>query len=439
MSIVPENISYSVPLQPSSLNVKNNIGLINPQPVPLQTPSLNVKNNIGLINSRPASPPSTPNTVGRNILPNSNSAIMNITPLPKITPMLTQTPSSNVINNTQIMSRKDEPVMGVPKSPNIMSTTVERKMSPVRKILDTDMIDYNNLIKNNSVDMVLENHGYTVLNKFIITNGKSPVGQYVKALDKNGHKVYIYIDDAKFLNNSNDIVLNPLDKSKENNVPYSVKAGAFDMAGLEVNGIVFETPTSIHFVMRNDNFGPKESVYGFDITKAVDGTILAYPIIRLSEIKSSPADVLDSVSTVTHRIRKREYANTTQELDKMKLAVSQFNQVFDEFNLLSTEVGNNLRERLEELEEYSETYNMSPPVTDEGKERYELFKYNREKKNENMEVLMAINAKIITLRPEVKALTGKIREVIEYTKKELADVNKVIVRNSRDQLLVEQN
>jgi hypothetical protein len=113
---------------------------------------------------------------------------------------------------------------------------------PPSDIMDQsfEVRNYQGIVSNSSLENELLNAGYAPLSKIVIrTDGGDKRTQYIKAINKNGQKVFILIDVHGYTTaRSTDLTL--VESQSASIVPYSLKTGAFNCAGKDVCGVAFE-------------------------------------------------------------------------------------------------------------------------------------------------------------------------------------------------------
>lgn len=291
--------------------------------------------------------------------------------------------------------------------------------------------DYQGIINNSSLENELLNAGYAPLSKIVVkTDGGDKRTQYIKALNKNGQKVFILVDVHGYTTaRSSDLTL--VEAHNVSIVPYSLKTGAFNCAGKDVCGVAFECgPDAVCVLSRGaDDLRPKEANFVFVeqhaptvATLEMEGSIMTYPVIRLSELRANPELVLSNTDVVTRRLRNEHYKTLLTELVQAQQSINRLNESFVRFNCSREEYAGKLNQTLTILEGWNREYLKCPPTTDEGKDKYRKLQYNLSQRNEGIATLLRSVKKVADKRAEIDALTKEINEITDFIQKEFATV-----------------
>jgi hypothetical protein len=291
--------------------------------------------------------------------------------------------------------------------------------------------DYQGIIANSSLENELLNAGYAPLSKIVIrTDSGDKRTQYIKAINKKGQKVFIMVDVNGYTTaRSTDLTL--IEAHNASIVPYSLKTGAYNCAGKDVCGVAFECGSDAVCVLSRGatDLTPKEANFVFVEQSApaaasveIEGTIMTYPVVRLSEIRANPSLVLANTDTVTRRLRNTSYTAELQELALAQQSINKLSASFVEFNKMREEVAVKLNRTLTQLEQWNDIYIASPPMTDDAKDRYRKLQFNLAQRNEGIATLLRSVKKVADKRVEIDAIAQEIYEITEFCKKEFANV-----------------
>jgi hypothetical protein len=254
--------------------------------------------------------------------------------------------------------------------------------------------------------------------------------QYIKAINKKGQKVFILVDVAGYTTaRASDMTL--IEAHNATIVPYSLKTGAYNCAGTEVCGVAFECGADSVCVLARgyEDLTPKETNFVFveqpsTSTASIDveGTIMTYPVIRLSEIRANPCLVLENTDKVTRRLRNAAYISLLEELATAQQTITKLNEAFVHFNCVRESNALKLNKTLTQLEEWNDEYMAHPPCTDAGKDKYRRLQYNLAQRNEGIATLLRSMKKVADKRLEIEALIKDINEIAGHCEKEFAHV-----------------
>jgi hypothetical protein len=291
--------------------------------------------------------------------------------------------------------------------------------------------NYQGIISNSSLENELLSAGYAPLSKIVIrTDDGDKRTQYIKALNKNGQKVFILVDVHGYTTaRASDLTL--IEAHNVSIVPYSLKTGAFNCAGKDVCGVAFECgPDAVCVLSRgSDDLKPKEANFVFveqhvpsAASLEVEGSIMTYPVIRLSEIRANPDLVLSNTDVVTRRLRNEGYKTLLTELVSTQHSINKLNEAFVRFNCARDEYATKLNQTLTILEKWNREYLKCPPTTDEGKDKYRKLQFNLAQRNEGIATLLRSIKKVADKKAEIDALTKEINDITDFCVKEFATV-----------------
>lgn len=291
--------------------------------------------------------------------------------------------------------------------------------------------DYQGIIQNSSIENELLNAGYAPLSRIVVRmdNGDKRT-QYIKAINKKGQKVFILLDVNGYTTaRSTDLTL--IEAHSASIVPYSLKTGAYECAGKDVCGVAFECGSDAVCVLSrgNQDLTPKEANFVFVEQKApsaatieIEGSIMTYPVIRLSEIRANPSLVLLNTDTVTRRLRNSSYASELQELAMTQQSINKVNTSFVRFNAMRERVAIKLNQTLSQLEQWNEVYMAQPPTSDEYKDKYRRLQYNLAQRNEDISTILRTMKKVADKRMDIDVITKEINDLTDFAEKEFANV-----------------
>ncbi len=257
----------------------------------------------------------------------------------------------------------------------------------------------------NDIENELSELGYTVINK-IVTQKL----QFLKAINKKGQKVYIYIDISDCSVKHNEIIIT---ETNTKSLSYSIKNGAYNCAGTDVIGIVFEYGTnSICTIMRRDNeLSFNETNYVFNHKDhshnlSFEGCVITYPIIKFSELKVNPDMVLYNTDVVTRRLRNSEDSYERQELANTDCALEKLNEALCMFKFTCNNSTENLLSTIQQLK---------------SREDYQDYELRNDliKSNDNIIKLICIMKKVASKRKEMEKITSEIEQLTNYLNSEI--------------------
>ncbi|CAH6420686.1 Hypothetical protein HVR_LOCUS1255 [uncultured virus] len=336
--------------------------------------------------------------------------------------------------------------------PNIKIATPSSSLplKPTAEIMNQEfqIKDYQGIISNASLENELLNAGYAPLSKIVIRadNGEKRT-QYIKALNKNGQKVFILIDVSGYTTaRSTDLTL--IEAHNASIIPYSVKTGAYQCADKDVCGVAFECGSDSVCVLTRSpqDLTPKEANFVFveqntlsaASIEAPDGSIMSYPVVRLSEIRANPALVLSNTNIVTRRLRNSSYTSLLEELASEQQSIINLNTAFNRFNIIREKTAVQLNKTLTQLDQWNKIYIENPPTTDEYKDKYRELQYNLAHRNDDIATLLRLITKVLQKRAEIDVITKEINEIAAYAEDEFENAEKAVSEKTKLSQFVKQ-
>lgn len=323
-------------------------------------------------------------------------------------------------------------------------------LRPTVELMNQDFVvkDYQGIITNSSLENELLNAGYAPLSKIVIRaeNGQKRT-QYIKAVNKKGQKVFILIDVNGYTTaRSSDLTL--IESNNSQIIPYSIKTGAYQCADKDVCGVAFECGSDgVCVLTRNqEDLTPKEANFVFVEQHAPssasieteDGTIMSYPVIRLSEIRANPSLVFSNTDTVTRRLRNSSYSALLAELTMEQQSIINLNAAFNRFNIIREKAAVQLKQTLTKLENWNDVYINNPPTNDEFKDKYRDLQYNLAHRNDDIATLLRLIKKVSDKRIDIDLITKEINDIAIYAEEEFENVQYAVTEKPKIQTLPRQ-
>lgn len=308
------------------------------------------------------------------------------------------------------------------------------RTSPVASVSRTrefEISDYQGLIQNSSLENELLNAGYAVLGRIVVRDGTGvDHTQYMKAVNKNGQKVFILIDGEGYSSaRATDLTL--IESDRATLVPYSLKTSAYTCAGKDVCGVAFECgPDSVCVLAREpQDLTPRETnfVYVERSSPAaasvdMDGTLSTYPVIRLSEIRANPELVLANTDVVTRRLRNTEYEYAHADLVATAAAARRVEEALNRFDALIDNTAPKINATLNTLSQWNEIYISNPPQDEVEKAKYRNLQFNLAQRNENISTLLRSMTRVNEYRAQLEDIARSIEEIVNFDAAEFANV-----------------
>ena len=286
---------------------------------------------------------------------------------------------------------------------------------------DFEVKDYQEIISKANIENELSRYGYKLLNRIVV--GKT---QYLKTVNKKGQTVFILVDVEGYTTVKNtDLVLS---ESERNFIPHSVKSGISDCIGNEVFGVLLESSGDVVcLISKDDDLKVKESTFVFESDQETPQEYtIPYPVVKMSEVRTAPDLILDMTDKVTRRLRNKIFTSLLQDLKEEQKSVSKLVEVVEHFNKIKDEIALKINKTLTQLEEWNKIYDITPPVTDEGKERYKKLQYNLEYRNSGITTLLSSMKKVADQKKTIDKVASEISTVTKIVLKDFENIDYVV-------------
>jgi hypothetical protein len=321
-------------------------------------------------------------------------------------------------------------VISSPKTLSVPTSQSSQISAPSFQITN-----YQGVIEGASIENELLAAGYAPISRIILdSSGIKRESQYIKAKNKKGQTTFIELDsDGYTTARTNDLTLLRSEKASE--IPYSIKTGAMDCAGQDVCGVAFECGLdSVCILSKNkEDLTPVESNFIYvekpgpsaAVIKQQD-TIMSYPVVRLSEIRTNPDLVTSSINIVSRRLRNASYETLLRSLVSAQASIEHLNKAFADFNNVREQYATGLNETLTQLENMHDQYEANPPTTDEGREKYRRVQSNLSVRNDGLEDLLRGMTIVSEQTAVIESVADNIQRVTELLRPQSDRVRTVL-------------
>lgn len=197
--------------------------------------------------------------------------------------------------------------------------------------------DYSVLIKENSLEDQLAKLSYKTIGKVIVDGiNKEKRTEFVEAINPQGFTVYIKLDKPGYTTYKNEDIA--FIENNDSVVPIPIKDGVMNIIGLRFIGACFKVgATHLHTVERRLN-NPSDIIsttykLNMEFNGEIDANdnIIAYPILRMSELSKDVDDLLAITKKVIFDIRVTFNDKAIQEFDnlykQLKLAAERYSEL----------------------------------------------------------------------------------------------------------------
>ena len=363
-----------------------------------------------------------------------------------LSPGLNQEPlSSPLLEEESILLSNGErpsPSMFLGNAPNMSRQSALMSAgalpSPMNSI---EISDDNGPLIDASIENELLQSGFVPKDKIITTddNGERHA-RFIKVISRMGQSALVEIDINGYM------VVQPKDQNvvaskAVSQIPYSVKMGTYDCAKTDVCGVAFVCDKDI-CVLNNDptGRGPQEKNFVYvahnNIDGAADGAInkavvisgnpVAYPIIRMSEVRANPGLCIKAINEATRRIRNAAYEASHADLVRLDQSIHDLDKEYHNFKAYRDLAVKGLMSSIKQLEQFNAIYIANPPVCDDEREKHRRVIANLRARHERVIDLLRISEEVAMKRDKIAKLSQEFASASCYIKKEFAELDRDI-------------
>ena len=282
------------------------------------------------------------------------------------------------------------------------------------------------LVENNAIDQMLEEEGYQITAKVLVQGDAGNEARYLEVTDKDGHKAFVELDTGGYVAiEPDDFTL--VEGALETVIPYSTKRGALECAGSSC-GVAFVCQNGICTIERIGVELPHEKtfVYSNKVTERtgqLGDQAVPYPIIRLSELRENPSEVLATIDEVTRRIRNSAYQKCMDDIQQTQEAIEELSDAFKKFSKTEQNAADRLLRTMKKLEELNEYYSDNPPQNDESLAQHRLILQGLQRRHQMAVDLLYLCSEVTVKREILVEWSRMLNSVTEGLLQEFENVD----------------
>ena len=288
------------------------------------------------------------------------------------------------------------------------------------------------LSAESSVENKLAIHGYITEQRIITQNldGSDSSARYLKVINTFGHTIYVDPTDIDGWVHEADIIVHETDSPSQ--IPASIREGTYQLTASDVYGIAFESNGEITTIVNDDRRNPVESVFrtlGSEDTnqKRNTGTIISYPIFRMSDIITNNEYVLRKTTDILAILRNTEIKSC---IDQSRSSSSDAQKLSEKLYNTSRLIDNSSRSigtMIIKLEGYKLRYNEinSNDSDDNDKEKSRIVSINLKKRHDMIINLIKACTDLASYGDQIRDLTSRVDEVEKFIQSNIVDLGTI--------------
>lgn len=304
--------------------------------------------------------------------------------------------------------------------------------TPLPQPSTIEVRNYQGLIKETSVEQILLKSGYAALEKIIVRHPDGSMeAKYYKTFNKLGQIVFVYLDtEGHVAMLPTDVVM--IEGSSGTTIPLSIKMGSYECSGLDVCGVAFLCSDGICVLDRENQGGmaPRESSYVF-LDKGsekivIEDLAISYPVVKMSEIKANPEQVLRNTDQVTKRIRANLMKISQEGMKKLESSVGNLYENCKKYGEIFTRYSVQLSATIRQLEGYAHQYDKESGAGDINKAKQDKVLYNLRRRNEMAIDLFKSSSQVESQLINVIATNNLLNEMNKFLNEQERIVNTIL-------------
>lgn len=315
-------------------------------------------------------------------------------------------------------------------TPHLTNATFPAVSDALGMLSSLKVTNYSSQIENTSLEVELLQRGY-VAKGYIVTD----TVEYIKAIDINGHTVYIMLDvDDASKTITIPVNTQPMSSSYEDvsYIPQSTVLSALDCAQLDVCSVAFDCQDGVCVAGRDPRGSANPKVVTFKVRTEgnlglgrVTSSSLSYPVIRLSDIRTAPAKTLHNSAVVLSRLRSAKYDTLLSMLSEALVTNGAVTHELNTLNHSQAALAIKMRESIATLDKYNLTFLTNPALMAARKDDFRAVQRSLVGHHEDMRKFLV--------------LMEDIAHVTNHLAKGLADLQELNARLSQDYTMVGQS
>lgn len=325
--------------------------------------------------------------------------------------------------------RKPSPTRNNARTPS--PTRIKSNIPIILNVEDAPISEPpSNLEEKSLLDETLESCGYAPQDKIVIADNYI---RYIKAINNQGHIVYIDID-SDYQDNAENPPDNLYVESKlPSPIPYSIKMGSYECTNGDTCGVIFECDGGLCSLTRDpDSLQPVEhTLIPMNLSQSediMDKIInpVPYPVIRLSELKCAPDQVLKGLDIATRRLRNANYLQCAHDLSALGNLIERLRSLYGIFSKKQQYIFETLGSTLRELGSYYFAYELDPSKVERDPAHFNLLVYNLRRRQELIVELLMLCQSITSFHDVVSNQIKQLEEVNNHIDKHFSGIDSVL-------------
>lgn len=278
---------------------------------------------------------------------------------------------------------------------------------------------YQDLIEHLSLDYQLFSLGYLLICRVNCVTKEERNNKFMVALNPKGQQVYIIVDVVGYSSSNVEEIL--VKESKEFDIDTELKQLITSKLDSATYGVLVKSCKSICILSlyetENQSFDIIEEK---NIEDSED--VVLFPVVKFSEIKQNPKEVLYNTDLMTKRLRNSEYRTQLKHLSSLQESIKDLNMTFGNFNQVREQIESVLKSNSQKSEEMIKPYLDKIP-TDLEVEKFRTVYNNSVKHNLKIIEFLKLIKKVSKKKKDIETITKEFNKVLNELNEFLRSIN----------------
>lgn len=273
------------------------------------------------------------------------------------------------------------------------------------------------------VDYNIKQWGYTVIRRISIQNLEGETRTYLKVRSPLGFFVFVEVDHPSYASESeHDVSLK--ESSEPTTISETIRRGAIQTFA-RTNAVITCKDGMCKLERQKGKVDLQEHHYKGDESTSFEDSIRAYPIVKLSELKENPGEVLE----LTHQATANNLADQNKQVE------SSNEQMIKSVNLFMETAAVYVPLRLERMQEMSEVLGrlsqeqkellMVEEPTSDQRRRMNILSYNLGRLNDRVQMYFEMKPHLEHIVSEIQTLQQELNGLVDVFNVEFDNLEKM--------------
>jgi hypothetical protein len=295
---------------------------------------------------------------------------------------------------------------------------------------------FNKISGKTNITQELKQLGYCVLEEIGTkdSQGNEMRIKYLKVCNQMGQTAFIEIGPEDGIVAVNTKTLATVEMNQVSVIPSSVKDGSFRHAGHDTIGVAFICENNICVLTRledTDDHQEKNFVYveNYSERRGILGdNPIAYPVVRLAEVRANPCLVTRNINDATRRIRIAAREDIDQAIQRLRAESTKLYNQIQTFYANASNKYLATTNTLTQLEAFQNHNLTCTPSTELEKEKMDRCQHNLTSRNNLLVNILRCCSAVCEEECKIKASLERIQAINQFIENQYCQANGIVVQ-----------